>query len=340
MNQKIPVFGQSRPDMRASSMTKQVQSISHVTYEVLMTTTSSLTMLGQELDTSPEAFGTLRDSGDIAHDYEALRARMAEDGYLFLPGYLDRDEVRAARLECARRLADSGQLHPDYPVEDAVASPEATVKFAPDLAKDNAPLMKVLYDGPMMEFYAGFFGEAVRHFDFTWLRAISPGWGTMPHLDSVYMNRGTQRLFTAWTPLGDVPLEVGGLCILENGHTHERIINGYGQKDVDAFCENRVGAGYTGMGGGGNIREGGALSKNPVKLRRNLGGRWLTAKYRMGDLLTFSIYTIHASLDNHSNRIRLSSDSRYQRASEPADERWIGPNPIAHGPQGKRGMIC
>jgi hypothetical protein len=48
--------------------------------------------------------------------------------------------------------------------------------------------------------------------------------------------------------------------------------------------------------------------------------------------------TLHCSLDNQSpvNRIRLSSDSRYQLASEPADERWIGEEPIAHGPAAQR----
>jgi hypothetical protein len=56
--------------------------------------------------------------------------------------------------------------------------------------------------------------------------------------------------------------------------------------------------------------------------------------------LVFSIYSLHASLDNTTDRVRLSSDSRYQPAGEPADERWIGENPIAHGPEAKRGMIC
>ena len=60
----------------------------------------------------------------------------------------------------------------------------------------------------------------------------------------------------------------------------------------------------------------------------------------MGDLLTFTLGTVHASLDNHSDRIRLSSDSRYQRASEPADERWIGPSPLGHSRAAKRGRVC
>ena len=57
-------------------------------------------------------------------------------------------------------------------------------------------------------------------------------------------------------------------------------------------------------------------------------------------MLIFSIHTVHASLDNRSNRIRLSADSRYQRADEAADERWVGEKPIGHSQAGKRGRIC
>ncbi len=59
----------------------------------------------------------------------------------------------------------------------------------------------------------------------------------------------------------------------------------------------------------------------------------------MGDVLIFSAFTVHGSLDNGSNQIRLSADSRYQRASEMADERWIGEHPPGHGTR-ERDMIC
>jgi hypothetical protein len=53
------------------------------------------------------------------------------------------------------------------------------------------------------------------------------------------------------------------------------------------------------------------------------------------------MYTLHGSLDNQSDhRLRLSTDTRYQRADEPIDERWIGDDPIAHGPDAKRSIIC
>ena len=47
----------------------------------------------------------------------------------------------------------------------------------------------------------------------------------------------------------------------------------------------------------------------------------------------FGMFTLHCSLDNRSpeNRIRLSTDTRYQLASEPADERWIGDEPFGNG---------
>jgi len=299
-----------------------------------------LTSLSQELDTSPACFGELRDSMDAIDDIAALRERMAQDGYLYLPGYLDRDEVLEARQVVTDRLAAQGFLDPNYPSIEAVAAHDANVAFKPDLATDNPPLMKVLYAGRMMEFYARFLCGEVRHFDYTWFRAVGPGKGTPPHLDIVYMGRGTTNLYTAWTPLGDISLEIGGVMVLEKSNHHEKLRNGYGRKDVDTFCANRRGDDYTGMGGGGNITPGGWLSKSPALLRERLGGRWLTAEYRAGDLLTFSMYTVHASIDNQSNRIRLSSDSRYQLASEPVDERWIGDNPIGHGAAGKRGRVC
>lgn len=299
-----------------------------------------LTSMHKALDMSPDCFGELRSSSDVIDDVAELRARMERDGYLFLPGYLDRAEVLAARQVMADRLAERGYLDPAVPAIECKAHPDAKITFLPDLADQNPQLSRVIYDGRMMAFWERFLGGEVRHFDFTWVRAVAPGRGTPPHMDIVYMGRGTKQLYTAWTPLGDIPLHVGGLLVLEGSHRHERLNNGYGAKDVDTFCENKVGPGYTRMGGGGNITDGGWLSKNPVKLRKNLGGRYLTANYRAGDLLVFSVFTVHTSLDNQSDQIRLSSDTRYQLASEPVDERWIGEHPIGHGPQGKRGMIC
>lgn len=301
----------------------------------------SLTSLGRPLDTSGEAFGELRDSAYLVEDAEALRDRMQEDGYLFVRGFFKREDVMAARAVIVGRLAEQGLLEPGTDPMEAIIKTGKDIAFRPDLATKNPPLDRLLYSGPIMEFYHEFFGEPVRHFDYTWLRAMGPGRGTPPHCDVVYMGRGTrEKLFTAWVPLGDASLRLGGLMILEGSNRKHKILQPYLEHDVDTYCKN--GRHAPEIEAGVKLWErAGSLSKNPVSLREKLSGRWLTTAYEAGDLLTFTMHTVHASLDNQSgNQIRLSSDSRYQPASLPADERWIGEKPIGHSLAGKRGRIC
>ena len=190
-------------------------------------------------------------------------------------------------------------------------------------------------DRDLMQFFRHFLGGAVRHFDFTWLRCIAPGLGTPTHCDIVFMGRGTSRLYTAWVPLGRVDFEAGGLMVLEGSHKHEDLRQSYGTRDVDSYCENdpedeaRTANGYNGW-----------FSDDPNQARQTLGGRWLVAEYEPGDVVIFCMNLAHGGMDNRSNRLRLSSDSRYQLASDPVDERWVGENPPGHSSAGKRGRIC
>lgn len=298
------------------------------------------TAKGIPLDTSADAFGELRSSIDILDNVPSLRQRMLEDGYLYLPGYLDREQVIEARLEITRRLAVGGCLHPDHDPMDAVAHPEYQNSFRADIPKDNPSMHRVLYERRTIEFYERFLGGAVKHYDYTWFRAVAPGVAhtTQPHCDIVYMGRGTKNLYTAWVPYSDITLDMGGLMILE-GSNRQVKLKQYLERDVDTYCTNGPLAAEI-ESGTRQWEWDGSLSKNPVTLRKTLGGRWLTAEYRMGDLLTFTMASVHTGIDNQSDRIRLSSDSRYQLASEPADERWIGANPPLHGTRAKRGLIC
>jgi hypothetical protein len=300
-----------------------------------------LSSLGHELDLSPEAFGELRESNDILDDVPALRARMDEDGYVFFRDYLDVDWVMDARREILRRIKEGGGLDPNHPDDEAVTGTGPRKSwFGHNLAVRNLPLEKLLYTGRMIEYYERFLGGPVRHFDYTWFRAVGAGrQGIYPHCDVVYMGRGTWNLFTSWTPIGDVPVELGGLMVLEGSHKKREQLKNYMSRDVDTYCVNRSDAADIESGKKQWIWDG-KLALNPVTLRKKLGGRWLTTNFRAGDVLTFTVLTVHASLDNQTNRFRLSSDSRYQLASEPVDERWIGENPPAHGPNGKRGFIC
>lgn len=302
--------------------------------------TAALSAMGHELDLSPDAFGYLRSSIDLLDDPPALRARMEEDGYLFLPGYLDVDQVLDARRVMCEKLDAQGLLDRDHDLMEAICKQAPEQNFMPKLAENNPPLMRLLYSGRMMAFYEELLGSPVLHYDYTWCRAVPYGQATWPHCDSVYMGRGSQRVFTSWTPIGDVSMEDGGLMVMEKSHHIQPLRENYCRTDVDAYCVNRQGEDH-------QLRKQnptfGVLTKNPARLRENLGLRWLTSDYRAGDVLILTMFTVHASIDNRGRRIRISTDSRYQPAGEPVDDRWIsieGKPPKLHGQQARRELIC
>ena len=283
-----------------------------------------LTAIGKKLELSPAAFGELRESNSCLHDMSLLRQRMAEDGYLFFRNFLDRQWVVDTRQQVLEWLAREGLLDKRYPVMEAVAAPHTNTAVTPEDRRFPA-VRQLTHSGRMVEFYTEFLRGEVRAYDYIWMRLMSPGSVTGPHCDIVYMGRGTKNLYTSWTPLGDVPLDHGALIVLEKSHLLEDLKVTYGRMDIDKDRNWR------------KVRfrhwklfRGGDYSRNPRGVQKQFGLRWLTTDFRAGDVVIFTAYTMHGSLDNISNRIRISADTRYQLASEPVDERWIGEHPIAH----------
>lgn len=276
------------------------------------------------LDMSPKAFGELRASNDCLADVCRLRQRMAEDGYLFFRNLLDHQWVLEARRQVVESLAKENLLDENYPSVEAVAARHARTGFTPENRRFPA-VRKLTHTGRMIEFYREFLGGEVRPYDYIWMCLMSPGSVTGAHYDIVYSGRGTTDLYTSWIPLGDIPLSHGPLMVLEKSHLLENLKATYGRMDIDKNRNSK------------KIRfrhwrvfRGGSYSRNPKAVQRQFGLRWLTAEFRVGDVLIFTAYTMHGSLDNVSDRIRISVDTRYQLRSEPVDERWIGEHPIAH----------
>lgn len=297
-----------------------------------MRTTVLLKSCGHELSADPAHWGLLRESSDVRHDAKALRNRMEEDGYLFIRDFFPRELIRRGRMGILEALRDAGNLFEGPPEEGILAGAGRLHPVDEGVTRRIPAVRDIVFDTGLFRFYEQLLEHPVRAFDFIWLRTRGAGLGTYPHCDLVYMGRGTHRLYTAWIPYGDISFEIGGLMVLEKSHLHAEKLRNYLELDVDTYCENdpdRHG-----------WKRGGHLTMNPASLRDKLGGRWLSAEFRMGDLLTFRMDTVHGSLDNQTRSVRLSTDTRYQRADEPADERWIGENPIAHGPDSKRALIC
>lgn len=280
-----------------------------------------------ELPLPGERLGLLREANLLLDDPQALRERLASDGYLFIRGLHDRDQVLHARRELLERIAASGKLDPTRPVLDAGIPPDGHGAFFGKTSDDevkSAPAFQELVRSPrLLRFFSELFATPAMTYDFQWLRLVGTGDHTGAHLDNVYMGRGSARLQTVWTPIGDCPAEQGTLAIAVGSHRAPdlaRVRETYGRMDVD------------------RDRVQGTFANDPLELSAQFGVHWATADFRAGDALVFGMFTLHASLTNTTDRFRLSCDTRYQPADEPADERWIGATPKGHygwnaGPQ-------
>jgi ectoine hydroxylase-related dioxygenase (phytanoyl-CoA dioxygenase family) len=298
-----------------------------------------LTIEGQPLARDPSAIGELRRT-ERPISVDALTSRMDEDGYVFFPGFFEADDVLQVRREFTGRLAQAGILEPGTDSIDGIVRQGLTASEAApdvDLIDANRPLQDLIYGDRMIQLYEEFLGGSILHFTHTWMRAMRRGGGTQVHCDVVFMGRGTPRVFTSWVPYGDITPESGALAILGGSHKRgeaiEQLRTGYLSFDADTYCDNHDEEAFDGVAEMSFLRD-------PMLIRDQVGGQWLSADFHPGDLVFFPLFTVHGGLDNQSERVRLSTDSRYQLASEPADGRWVGANPPGHGKASKLGLIC
>ena len=248
---------------------------------------------------------------------ETLHERIAEDGYLLIRGLHDKDAVLSARQQILEKLAEKDMLAPDTPLMDGIFNPDypqpTSTGSMGNKALTQLPEFKAVVEGaPIMNFFKHFLGGEARTFDFKWLRTAGPGSGSPIHYDIVFMGRGTQNLYSCWTPFGDVSLDMGPIVFCLGSNRFEKVRKTYGESDVDRDMIE------------------GHFSDNPLEIVEKFGGHWATTSFSAGDLIIFSMFLMHASLVNTSDKIRITADTRYQLAAEPIDERWVGEKPKGH----------
>ena len=272
-------------------------------------------MMGQdELELGGKYLSTLRDANDLIDDMDAIHRRMDEDGYLLIRGLQNTEKVKAARQVVLDNLKANDQLDLDQPADIGVAAPGKKGRFLGGAKQvtHTPEFLSVVESPEIMKFFEAFLDGPVLTYDYKWLRAVGPGDNTGAHYDVVYMGRGTKSLYTVWTPLGEVSYDMGPLVILVGSHQFDAVKETYGKMDVDRDHVT------------------GHFTNEPIDMVNQYGGQWQTSEFHPGDVIIVGIYTMHGSLNNLTNRYRISTDTRYQLETEPVDERWIGQDPIAH----------
>jgi len=237
------------------------------------------------------------DSTDAIADADALTARLAEDGYLFLRGLLPRAEVMALRRQTLDAAAAGGWLDRGSPVEDAIADPRAAcVDPEPSYLAVLAAIYRLealhaLQHHPaILAVFERLFAAAVLPRPRLIPRCFfpdQPGHTTAPHQDYPYV-QGTTEFYTLWTPLGDCPTEMGPLQVAAGSHR-------------DGVREFRI-------------------SQHPataLEVADPLDGAWVGGDFAAGDVVLFHSMTVHRGSPNRSRHLRQSVDFRYQRAADP-----------------------
>ncbi|QHW34766.1 phytanoyl-CoA dioxygenase family protein [Paenibacillus rhizovicinus] len=265
----------------------------------------------RELELGGPHLTELRDSNDIVNDFDALRNRILEDGYLLIRGLHDRDEVLNARHAILQKMQKMGKLDRDTLLEEGVMADGSKTIFMGGTNEDLPELLNVLNGERIMRFFDQFIGEQSLTYHYKWLRAVGKGDFTGAHYDIVYMGRGTKNLYTVWSPLEDVDYAKGGLAICLDSHHFEELKQSYGSKDSD-----RDGIGH--------------YTDDPLVITNKFGGKWATTEFKAGDVLIFGMYLMHCSLENTTNQYRISVDTRFQSSLEQVDERWSGKKPRGH----------
>jgi ectoine hydroxylase-related dioxygenase (phytanoyl-CoA dioxygenase family) len=279
---------------------------------------------GRVLDPSPRRLGRLVPTSPSA-DMEVLRHTLKQQGYLWLRGFLDGETVLDFRRYAFRHLMDTGIVAPGSDPRLGLSSGEAgsaglVNKRIMELVR--AAAYEAFCAQPRLwQFMDEFLGGLAYLHKRKLLRHTQPRTATVTpaHYDLVYLRGGTDRIVTAWIPVGDVPLEMGGLVYLEGSHAEGVKLEGeFREKSLELTPEERINA-YN-----AHMTEGGWISKDLLGMAERFDTRWLAADYEAGDVVLHSPYMIHASTMNEDRegRIRLSTDIRYQNVSDEIDPRW------------------
>jgi hypothetical protein len=236
----------------------------------------------------------LRDSRGILGDTQALRVRIAEDGYVFMRGLLDPAMVRAVGRSGLGHLQQAGWTEPhDDPVIAPPRMPVRAVRMVDALGDPgyrrilaDRGFNRIAFEGPLADLMCQILGPTGFCYPMKLPRIVYPVSvvprqpGNTVHKDY----RAVQDMFTCWVPLGAVPESLGGLAVLPGSQLTTRVRH----RPLD-----------------------------------RLESGWVTTDYEAGDVLVFHCLTTHAALPNRQQRMRFSAEYRWQSSDVPAPQRVV-----------------
>ena len=250
----------------------------------------------------------LRVSNDAMNDPGELRLRIAEEGYLFFKKLQDPDKLWALRKEMLTTIQAGGWLVADTDAMDGIAD------ISTQCTEGDSAYTDVYHEVYKLEAFhrSGHWPEVVEMVGKILGKPVLPHpqkiarlWfpkytaHTTPiHQDFVHF-QGNFETYTCWAPVGDCPIELGGLAVLPGSHKFNKVLEHHFSLGAGGLCVNTD----------------------------DLEGAWHSTNYEIGDTLIFPALTIHKALPNLTeDRLRVSLDNRYQAVDAPIAEHMLEPH--------------
>jgi ectoine hydroxylase-related dioxygenase (phytanoyl-CoA dioxygenase family) len=245
------------------------------------------------------AFLPMQASNDLLGAPDALRERLAQDGYLYFERILPEDRIASLRKSVLGVLGDHGWIDTVAFLGQGVCTITPMQEGEPEYLAVYNDVQKLeefhtlAHHPVLVDLMAQVLGPNAFPHPLKIARLAFPDHyeaSTPPHQDHPN-NQGTQGLTATWVPLSEIPLEMGPLAILRGS-------NRWGPLPLAA-----------------HLGPGNRCAVIPPDMAEEC--RWVTTEFHQGDVLVFGSTTVHASLHNATEFLmRLSVDFRYQLPGE------------------------
>ena len=264
------------------------------------------------------ASATLFDSTSEVRDAALLRQRMDAEGYLFFSRLFDPErakEVKQDIMSILRQhciIEDDGAQDPMWSGGPRPTEAEYMAVYDRIVRLDS--FQQLARSPEIIAVLEALCEEPVQVWEQQLVRLVYPdpqavsAQGTGAHQDGdPKLGYKTSRFYTCWLALMEIDSTIGGLAVSPGSHR-------MGLLDSSGTVASTT-------------RKTDAIAYGLDESRLD----WATSDYRPGSAVLFHCLTAHRGLPNHSERIRLSCDFRYQAASDTAS--WLAHTP---GPEVRR----
>lgn len=248
------------------------------------------------------------DSSEAFHDgdYDEIKKRAKSDGYLYIKGAVDVERNMSLRNDVLRICDEQNLLIKDDILRDDVdvnsgSGPHVFWDKCVKLQSFNEYLHK---EPAVLKLFSHMYGEEYVLLPRALFRFFKNN-GEFSKLHQDFWYSGVaQNMWTAWVPLGDIPMDKGVVVTAKNSHLNIGIV-----PNEDRFYDQ----------------------SNQITYKLNKDDHeWLASDFESGDVLFFHCLSTHFSTTNTTNHLRLSADYRFIPTSDPIADYFFIPHMTEH----------